>query len=291
VATDDRPRGDLVIGKLTARDLKRFRTHMIVDRGVGAVCADGYRRCIVAAARRMGGRQITPAAARQQILWMRENGYSYSHVVNTSLAFEHYCAMRGGRLKLGRPRKPRHIVSGVLSEAEISRLIQSATSNRQRAIAALLAYSGVRNAELCHMTVSDVDLGANTIRVRGGKGVKDRIVHISAECTKVVLNYLAEHPREPSAFLFTTLVHDHALATGDVRKILHGLERRARIGRRVYPHLLRHSLATNLLGRGASLMLIKEQLGHAFIDSTMIYVGAAPARLRSEYDFFKPAYI
>jgi integrase len=48
---------------------------------------------------------------------------------------------------------------------------------------------------------------------------------------------------------------------------------------------------TNLLGRGASLMLIKEQLGHAFIDSTMIYVGAAPARLRSEYDFFKPAYI
>jgi site-specific recombinase XerD len=55
--------------------------------------------------------------------------------------------------------------------------------------------------------------------------------------------------------------------------------------------LFRHSLATNLLNRGASLIMIKDQLGHAFIDSTMIYVTSMPFRARSEYDFFKPAYM
>jgi integrase/recombinase XerD len=69
------------------------------------------------------------------------------------------------------------------------------------------------------------------------------------------------------------------------------LARRAQLEKRVFPHLLRHSLATNLLNRGASLIMIKEQLGHAFIESTMIYVTSMPFRARSEYDFFKPAYM
>jgi integrase/recombinase XerC len=54
---------------------------------------------------------------------------------------------------------------------------------------------------------------------------------------------------------------------------------------------MRHSLATNLLNRGASLIAIKEQLGHAFIDSTMIYVTSTAFRNRSEYEYFKPAYM
>ena len=66
------------------------------------------------------------------------------------------------------------------------------------------------------------------------------------------------------AYLFTTVVKGDRLATGDLRKHVRVLARRAEIGRRVYPHLLRHSLATNLLNRGASLMMIKEQLGHVF---------------------------
>jgi integrase/recombinase XerD len=92
-------------------------------------------------------------------------------------------------------------------------------------------------------------------------------------------------------FLFVTLDKENQLSTCDIRKMVRVLTRRAKIGRRVFPHLFRHSLATNLLNRGASLIMIKEQLGHAFIESTMIYVTSMPFRTRSEYDFFKPAYM
>jgi integrase/recombinase XerD len=73
--------------------------------------------------------------------------------------------------------------------------------------------------------------------------------------------------------------------------MLVALAGRAKLGKRLFPHLLRHSLATNLLNRGASLIMIKDQLGHAFIESTMIYATSMPFRIRSEYDFFKPAYM
>jgi integrase/recombinase XerD len=178
-----------------------------------------------------------------------------------------------------------------LSEAEVSRLIQSAADIRHKALVALLAFSGMRNLEICRVKVSQFDPALNAITVTGGKGQKDRLVNISAECSKVLLLYLSAFPRSPDAHLFTTLRHDTQLETGDVRKIVRGVAEAAKINRRVYPHLFRHSLATNLLNRGASLLTIREQLGHAFIESTMIYTHPMAARARAEYDFFKPAYL
>lgn len=98
-------------------------------------------------------------------------------------------------------------------------------------------------------------------------------------------------PRRPDDFLFATIKRDRPLADSDLREMVRGLARRAKIGRRAFPHLLRHSLATNLLNRGASLIMIKDQFGHAFIDSTMVYVKLMPLRTRSEYDFYEPAYM
>jgi integrase/recombinase XerD len=162
---------------------------------------------------------------------------------------------------------------------------------RQSSIISLLAYSGIRNSELCAIRRKDVDLGDNRLKVLGGKGKKDRIANISAECTKVLIEYLSVCHRRPDDFLFATIKRDRPLADSDLRKMVRVLARRAKIGRRVFPHLLRHSLATNLLNRGASLIMIKDQLGHAFIDSTMVYVKSMPFRTRSEYDFYKPAYM
>ena len=273
-----------------ARQLKRFEEHLMVDRGLSKVTAGGYCRSVSIALRRM--KKFVPQYQniKTYIGWMYEKNYSYNHVVNTSLGLEHYTRFKGDVIKIGRPKKPKRVIQDVLSESEISRLIASARTIRAKAIVSLLAYSGARNNELCNIKVEDVDLGGNQVTIRDGKNRQDGVVNIAPECTKILIEYLKEYPREKDKFLFTTLVRKRRLSTGDVRKTLRTTALRANIGRRVYPHALRHSLATNLLNRGASLMMIQQQLRHRQIESTMVYVFSRPVRNRSEYDFHKPAY-
>jgi len=271
--------------------IKKYREYLIVDVGLAPVTVGGYCRSLSIALRRM--RKFCPQAEdiRQFVLWMHEKQFSYSHIVNTSRAVEHYAQSKGINVRLGRPRRPKTLIQNTLSEAEISRLIQATRSTREKAIICLLAYSGARNNELCNIRRKDIDLGANQLKVIGGKNRKDRVVNISAECTRVLIEYLGAYRLQPDDFLFVTLEKENQLSTSDIRKIVRVLARRANLGKRVFPHLFRHSLATNLLNRGASLIMIKDQLGHAFIDTTMIYVTSMPLRARSEYDYFKPAYM
>lgn len=271
--------------------IKKFEEYLIVDRGLGTTTVAGYSRSLSIALRRM--RKFIPRyrEIKRHILWMHKQQYSYNHIVNTSIAIEHYTRFKGFKVKIGRPKKPRRIIKEILTESEVSRIIQATRNIREKALICLLCYSGIRNGELCNIKVQDVDLGSNRLKVIGGKNSKDRIVNISAECVEVLIEYLRNYPRSKNGYLFTTCARDAKLATGDVRKMLRTVASRQLGARRVYPHLLRHSLATNLLNRGASLITIKEQLGHAFIDSTMIYVTSTAFRNRSEYEYFKPAYM
>lgn len=273
------------------RQMKKFEGYLMVDRGLSKVTAAGYCRAVSISLRRM--RKFVPQYAniKDHVGWMYDKNYSYSHVVNTSLGLEHYTRFKGDAVKLARPKKPKRLIKDVMTESEISRVLMAAKNIRNKAVLCLLAYSGLRNQELCNVRLEDVDLGGNQVTVRDGKNRQDGVVNISPECTRILIEYLRQFPRDKDSFLFTTLVRGHQLKTGDVRKILRLTARRAAIERRIFPHLLRHSLATNLLNRGASLMMIQQQLRHRFIESTMIYVVSRPIRNRSEYDFHKPAYM
>jgi site-specific recombinase XerD len=273
------------------RQMEKFESYLMVDRGLSKVTAAGYCRTTSIALRRM--KKFIPRYVniKEHIGWMYAKKYSYSHVVNTSLALEHYTRWKGESVRLVRPKKPKRLIQDVLTESEVSRLILAARTIRVKAMLCLLAYSGVRNNELCNLKVEHVDLGGNQVRILSGKNLQDGVVNISAECTSTLIEYLREFPREKDDFLFTTLLKNNQLTSGDVRKIMRTASLRAGIGRRTFPHLLRHSLATNLLNRGASLMMIQQQLRHRFIESTMIYVISRPIRNRSEYDFHKPAYM
>lgn len=273
------------------RQLKKFEEHMMVDKGLSDVTAEGYCRNLSIALRRM--RKFCPQYEhiKEHILWMYKEKYSYSHIVNTSLALEHYTEFKGTPVEIGRPKKPRRLIKDTLSEAEVSRIFQGSKNIRETALACILAYSGLRNIEMCNLRVNDIDVGQNQIRVTSGKGFKDRYVNIAAECSKVIVEYLKVFPREPDQFLFTTLRRNTPLVQADIRKHIKKLGSRAGITRRVYPHLFRHSLATNLLNRGANLTMIKEQLGHVYYESTLIYAMSTPFRVKSEYEFCKPAYL
>jgi len=273
------------------RTLDGFYRFLIVDRGMGLITAQGYCRTIRPLLMRYNSLKPTHEQYRQYIFTMRHGGYSYNHILNTILALEHYTSHKRYPLKIGRPKKPKRLIPHTLSEAEVARLIQAAPDLRQQAIVAVLAFSGIRNRELCRLKVSHLDPAMNRLIIIDGKGQKDRFANISSECTKLLLDYLTKYVRSSDAFLFTTVRHERKLDTADVRKIVRLMAVKAKLMRRIYPHLLRHSLATNLLNRGASLLTIREQLGHAFIESTMIYAHPMPARARAEYDYFKPAYL
>jgi site-specific recombinase XerD len=77
---------------------------------------------------------------------------------------------------------------------------------------------------------------------------------------------------------------------GTLRKLVRTLGERAAIKKRVYPQLLRHTLAVNMLMRGAGIYTIKEQLRHVFVDTTLIYLNSVHYNTRSEYDKYVPSY-
>jgi site-specific recombinase XerD len=131
------------------------------------------------------------------------------------------------------------------------------------------------------------------VNVLKGKGSKGRTAHMAGECSRVLMRYLSEYPRPESDYMFTTLRKGLQLQPFVVRRVVKTVA--ARIskedGKKVHPHLFRHSLASNMLSRGAGLLTIKEQLGHADIHTTMGYITAREEHIRSEYHRFVPSHL
>lgn len=265
----------------------------LVLYGLQAITVKGY---IGSAKRftRIVGENPSDEDVKKFVYNLYTSSYSYSHKINTVLAIEKYMAFLGRPVRLGRQKKPKRIIKDTLTEAEVTKLIFSCKNIREKAIITLLAYSGIRNQELCNLKVKDVDLGKNQLTINQGKGLKDGKCEISPECTKILLEYLTTFeycPRGPEEYLFTTLRENHQYHTGDLRKLVHVLARRAKIGRRVWPHLIRHSLASNLLLRGAHIILIQRQLRHTMLETTLHYVNSIVFGERNNYEKFCPSYL
>ncbi len=216
---------------------------------------------------------------------------SASYICCACTAFERYMEYIDNPIKLGRPRKPSRRTINPLTEAEVAVLIANTKSIRERAILVVLAYSGVRNQELCDLKIRNIDVISNTVTIESGKGSKSRTVCFAPAGMKILVECLQPLDRQPNDFLFTTVRHGNQYTTQDIRKLLRKCAKQAGIEKRVYPHLLRHTLATSMLHRGAHLLTIKEQLGHEFISSTMFYLHAAKDRLQADYLMYVPSYV
>ena len=88
-----------------ARQMKKFESYLMVDRGLSKVTANGYCRTVSISLRRM--KKFVPQYVniKEHVGWLYEKKYSYSHVVNTSLGLEHYTRSKGSEVKLTRPKK------------------------------------------------------------------------------------------------------------------------------------------------------------------------------------------
>lgn len=272
------------------KNAQAFEQFLVVKYGLQAITTAGY----VGSYKRMSavlGDNPTKEEAEKYIYNLYVSGYSYSHKLNTALAVEKYMEFIGSPVKFGRQKKPRPIIKDTLSEADITKMLFNCNSLREKVIVAVLAYSGLRNLELCNLKVRDVLISQNAIRVICGKGLKDGLSQISPECTKLITRYLNENPRSEDAYLITTLQKGNRMATGDIRKWIKVIARRAKIEKRAFPHLLRHSMTANMLLRGADIISLKNQLRHAWLETTLHYANSIVFLEKNSYQKFCPNYI
>ena len=162
---------------------------------------------------------------------------------------------------------------------------------RDRAMLELMYASGLRVSEVTSVQLEELQLPQRLIRVTG-KGNKTRLVPFGQAAEAALERYLTRarptlvRPRTRS-FVFLS-VRGTALSTERVRQIIRQRAAAAGIEQRVWPHLMRHSFATHLLGNGADLRVIQEMLGHADIGTTQIYTHVDQKRLKEIHRKFHP---
>jgi site-specific recombinase XerD len=194
---------------------------------------------------------------------------------------------------LPRPRGPRKLPV-VLSAPEVAEFFQHVCTIRYRA-ALMTAYgAGLRVSEVVALRISDIDSQRRLIRVRQGKGNKDRYAMLSPRLLEVLRcwwrsQYPSRLPQNtsPEDWLFPGAHQGRHLNTDSLQTACREAARAAGLGKRVTVHTLRHSFATHMLENGTDIRLIQALLGHSRIDTTARYTAVSPtavAKVRSPLD-------
>jgi integrase/recombinase XerD len=193
------------------------------------------------------------------------------------------------------PRLDRHLPD-TLSEAEVDSLLNlemlaTPLGLRDRAILEILYASGLRAAEITSLRIENFLAAERLVRVIG-KGDRERVVPVGDKAVTAINAWLAKgRPSLVSAKTGGELFlgeHGRRLTTARIWQIVQAMARLAGLKKKIWPHLLRHSFATHLLGRGADLRAIQEMLGHASLGTTQIYTHVDQARLREVHRRFHP---
>ena len=187
------------------------------------------------------------------------------------------------------PHESQRLPGTILTPKEMKKLLnQPDTSTvlgfRDRTLYELLYSTGLRITEAIRLQRQDIDLEQNTVAVRNGKGGKDRVVPLGATAKRFLVEYFDRvrpvlghrHESEP---VFLNRCGRPFEKSGLLKK-LQLYAARAKIKKRVTVHTFRHTLATEMLRRGADLRQIQEMLGHTNLRTTQIYTHVVKAELK-----------
>lgn len=158
----------------------------------------------------------------------------------------------------------------VLSLGEVAKFFDALTSTKYRAILMTIYAAGLRASEVVHLKVRDIDSARMQIRVRQGKGRKDRYVMLSPALLTILREYWRLTRPVGGDWLFPGSTPDRAISTGSVRQVCRKAAKSC-LKKRVSLHTLRHSFATHLLEGGADIRLVQVLLGHRSLNTTARY--------------------
>ena len=304
---------------MTLHELKReFLEYLEIEKGRSVLTVRNYDHYITRFldyAKINDPKKLTETMVREYRLWLnRQPGTKVGRNVDTLKrktqnyylialrAFLKYIRKKGieslnpERIELAKvPERSLDLISS----QELNRLIDSPDLStlaglRDKAILELLFSTGLRVSELCSLSQEDVDLSRDEFSVRG-KGDKVRVVFLSETAKNAIKAYLEERKDFDDAMFiqYGKNAKETAIRNGDLRLSPRSVQRIIKryatisgITRKVTPHKLRHSFATDLLQNGADLRSVQALLGHANIATTQIYTHVTDSHLRDIHTKF-----
>ena len=176
----------------------------------------------------------------------------------------------------------------VLSREEISRLMavpnpRYPTGLRNRVMLQLFYRAGLRRQEVIDLTPADIDFENNLLYIQDSKGGKDRVVPFDNETKSWLLKWQERRPE--SDFFFCTLTGNKLIPRYVLETVYRASEKakvyvqNGRTKKKVHPHILRHTYATELLEEGFGIHEVQQLLGHSDITTTAIYSHVRPLQL------------
>jgi integrase/recombinase XerD len=240
--------------------------------------------------------QVTAAMILDYVRYLRLGRNNGDSAVNTHVVTirNFYLAMvsleqldltRSPVNQLPKVKAPKRKIKDILSQDEVAVLLKKPRKDtvlglRDRAILALLYGTGIRASECALLTDSDVDFEAKTIRVVG-KGGHQRVIPLNDSVLQALMNYQAARGKQNRDRAFFKSRKKRGTTRGIIYERVRRFSRLAKIGKKVTPHVLRHTFATHLLKLGEKLIVLKELLGHRQLSSTQLYLHISGEDLRS----------
>lgn len=246
--------GDIEIDALTIEQVARWREQLIVRKLPGGRSA-----------------KRSPNTIRMYVLRLR--------------AVLHYLELAGVKCmnyQLIPVPKREEVTRTFLTEEEVTAMIDNAYSLRNKFVISLLYSSGIRLSEM-------ISLNRNDIRNRRfsviGKGKKMRLCFIDERTEELMKEYLDSRDDDCQALIVSNLYKARMTPT-NVQLLVKNTAKRAGIERKITPHVLRHSFATNFMNNNGDIRPLSQLLGHANLNTTAIYTHIIDNKLESQYQQF-----
>ena len=273
--------------------MTRLRQRMLDDlrrRNYSADTIRGYIRAVQQFAEyfhrspeQMGGEELR----RYQLYLLHERKFALGTVENniSALRFLYRKTLKRRDLAfddLPFPKQPRTLPT-VLSQDEVTRLIEAAPNRMHRMLLMLLYATGMRRTEASLLKVSDIDSQRMVIHIQRGKGLRDRDVPLTPKLLEALRDYWRW--KKPRVYLFPSRMSapgvEQPISDKTVWNVCRAAATRAGIHKKLHPHTLRHCFATHLLEGGADLRTIQLLMGHERLEDTTIYLHLSQRHLHA----------
>ncbi len=294
--------------------VREFLEHLEIERGRSQKTIENYEHYLetfLLYAKIKNPKQITDNLIREYRLWLNRKVVSGNKTRNKDTlkkktqnyylialrAFLKYLMKRGveslppERIELAKiPERSLDLIT----REELLRIMKAPDGSdlkslRDKAILELLFSTGLRVSELCSLP-RDLDLSRDEFSVRG-KGEKVRVVFLSSEAKQVLRTYLSKR-KDFEGALFVNIgrnknaQEEKRLTSRSIERLVKFYAIKAGVSKKVTPHVIRHSFATDLLQNGADLRSVQMLLGHANIGTTQIYTHVTDKHLHDVHKRF-----